>query len=213
MTDRPPNRERAANLTRVAWLVSVAGPVVLIGLLCLVKAASSPAAGLPAPELTVESAIEEEECVEWEEGLLECEPVEGSDEAAPYPPEECVLRSASASVLSSPSRNRLRLVVRYSTAAPTRAYLDFQMQGSAGPVSLGVVKRHLGRSGVLRLRETLGDAQMQRARDDGGFLVTLDIPSTPSYCEQYFTRTVALRRTVHGQTAWFQSDPAFEPAG
>jgi hypothetical protein len=43
MTDRPSNPEPAVNLTRLAWLVSIAAPVVLIALLCLVKAASLPA--------------------------------------------------------------------------------------------------------------------------------------------------------------------------
>jgi hypothetical protein len=44
MSDRPANPEGAANLTRVAWLVSIAGPVVLIALLCLIKAAGAAAA-------------------------------------------------------------------------------------------------------------------------------------------------------------------------
>lgn len=43
MTDRPANPEGAVNLTRVAWLVSIAAPLVLIALLCLVKAAGAAA--------------------------------------------------------------------------------------------------------------------------------------------------------------------------
>jgi hypothetical protein len=44
MIERPSNRERAVNLTRVAWLVTIAAPVVLLAFLCLVKAAGSVAA-------------------------------------------------------------------------------------------------------------------------------------------------------------------------
>ncbi|HEY7255255.1 MAG TPA: hypothetical protein VH476_01110 [Solirubrobacterales bacterium] len=211
MTDRPPNAERALNLTRVAWLVSIAAPALLIALLGLVKAASSPAAEFPAPEAPAESTLEEE-CIEWEEGVVECEPAEEPAETGPYPPEECLLRTARARVISNPSRNRLRLVVGYSTVVPTRAYLDFEMRSGGASLGLGVVRRHLGRSGVLRLRESLGEAQMERAQDATDFLLTVDIPSTPSYCERYYTRRLALKRTVHGQAAWFQSDPAFGPA-
>jgi hypothetical protein len=58
MTHRPTDPGRETNLTRLAWLVSIVTPVVLIGLLCLVKAASSTAAQLPAPEPTAASPLE-----------------------------------------------------------------------------------------------------------------------------------------------------------
>src|SRR5262249_54128897 len=145
-------------------------------------------------------------------GVVECEPAEDSTESGPYPPEECLLRSARARVLSSPSGSRLRFVVGYSAVVPTRAYLDIEMRSGGTSSGLGVVRRHLGRSGVLRLRESLDAGQMERARDATDFLLTIDIPSTPSYCERYFTRHLELRRTVHGQPAWFQSDPVFGPA-
>ncbi|HEY1355008.1 MAG TPA: hypothetical protein VGF09_01715 [Solirubrobacterales bacterium] len=211
MTERPADPEREVNLTRVAWLVSIAAPVVLIALLGLVKAASSPAAEFPPPEAAAESALGEE-CIEWEEGVVECEPAEAPAEPGPYPPEACLLRSAQARVVSSASRNRLRIVVRYSAVVPTRAYLDFEMRSGGASLGLGVVKRHLGRSGVLRLRESLGAAQMERARQATDFLLTVDIPSTPSYCDRYSTRRLSLRRTLHGRPAWFQSDPASGPA-
>jgi hypothetical protein len=37
MGDRGANRSHAANLTRIAWLVSLAAPALLIGLLSLAK--------------------------------------------------------------------------------------------------------------------------------------------------------------------------------
>lgn len=207
MTHRPTNPGREMNLTRLAWLVSIAAPVALIGLLCLVKAASATAAQQPAPEPITANQLEEE-CFEWEEGGLECEEAEG---VGPRAPEECLLRTARARVVSSPSRNRLLMIVRYSTVEPTHAYLDFQMRKGAESLDLGVVRRHLGNSGVLRLTETLGDVRMERARDASDYLLTLDVPTAPSYCQPFFTRLLSLRRTVHRQTVWFQSDPAVGP--
>jgi hypothetical protein len=208
MSERPANPEREVNLTRLAWLVSIAAPVVLIALLCLAKAATSGAAELPVPE-PVGETLPEDECIEWEEEVIECEPAEEEPaEPGGVPPEECILRSARARVLSYATRNRLRLVVHYSTVAPTRAYLDFRMRGGAGSMSLGVVRRHLGLSGVLRLNERLGEAQMERAREASDYVLTLDIPAAPGYCESYFTRRLALRRSLRGRTVWLQSDQA-----
>jgi hypothetical protein len=212
MTLRPTNPGRETNLTRLAWLVSIATPVLLIALLGAAKAAAVPAAGVPTPDPVAEAATEEE-CVEWEEGEIECEAEEAEEaETGPLPPEECLLRTAQARVVSGPTRNRLRLVVRYTTSTPTRAYLDFALRNGGGSLDLGVVRRHLGRSGVLRLHETLGTGEMERARDASDYLLTLDIPSAPSYCQQYFSRRLDLKRTAHGQTAWSQSSQASGPA-
>ena len=217
MTHRPANPGREMNLTRLAWLVSIATPVVLIGLLCLAKAASSHRAvrGHRNAGTGRRTDEVEEECFEWEEGVLECEDrrSEAEAKAARYPPEECLLRTARARVVSSPSRNRLRFIVRYTTVDPDAGLPRLpDAQGRADSLDLGVVKRHLGRSGVLRLTRD------PRQRPDGAgpqtpatILLTLDIPSAPSYCQPYFTRRLALRRTVHGQTVWFQSDPAAGP--
>ncbi len=214
MTERPATPEREVNLTRIAWLVSIVTPVVLVGLLCLAKAASSAPAveGPPAPPDPALTEELEEECFEFEEGVLECEGAEATAEAGPLPPEECLLQTARARVLTYASRNRLRLVVRYTSLAPTRAYLDFRMRNGEDSLRLGLVRRHLGRSGVLHLGQSLGEDRMQRARQARAFLLTLDLPSTPSYCQRYFTRRLSLRKTVQGQTVWFQSDPAFGPA-
>ena len=58
MTHRPKTPAASSNLTRLAWLVSIVAPVVLIGLLCLVKAASATAAANPAPEPPTAPMIE-----------------------------------------------------------------------------------------------------------------------------------------------------------
>ena len=212
MTHRPENPGRELNLTRLAWLVSIVAPVVLIGLLCLVKAASATAAANPAPVLPAAPMIENEEegedaCFEWEIGVLECEEPESAAKEGPYPPEECLLRTVQARVVSSPSHDRLLFIVRYSMVVPTRAYLAFEVHKGHDSFALGIVKRHLGKSGVVRINERLGSGQMEKARSASDYLLTLDIPSTPSFCQPYFTRRLSEKRTLHGQTVWLQSDP------
>jgi hypothetical protein len=193
------------NLTRLAWLVSIATPVLLLALLGIAKAASGAETSVPAPVPSVEPAYEEE-CEETGEGEFECEAEEGEEvEEGAFPPEECMLQSAQARVVSRPARNRLQFVVHYTTIEPTRGYLDFELRGRGGSLNLGIVKRRLGRSGVVRLTETLGDGEMQRALAADGFLFTLDIPSAPSYCRPYFTQQLSVKRTGHGQTAWSEA--------
>jgi hypothetical protein len=194
------------NLTRIAWLASIVAPVLLIGLLGLVKAASSPAAPLPTGSV-------EEDCIDWEEGVLDCEPAEESAGPGAPAPEECLLRSARARVLSYDSRNRLRLVVRYTTYAPTRAYLDFRALSGPDTLGLGVVKRHLGRSGVVRLNEVLGAERMEQVRAAGNFELTLEIPSTPGYCQGYFELRLDQKRVVRAGTVWLQSAPVAPALG
>jgi hypothetical protein len=215
MTHRPENPGRELNLTRLAWLVSIVAPVLLIGLLCLVKVGSATAVVNPAPELPAAPMIENEEedegeeaCFEWEVGVLECEEPESAAAEGPYPPEECLLRTVQARVFSSPSHNRLRFIVRYSMVVPTRAYLDFEVHKGHDSFSLGIVKRHLGKSGVVHINESLGSGQMETARSASDYLLTLDIPSTPSLCQPYLSRQLSQKRTLHGQTVWLQSDPA-----
>ena len=218
MTHRPENPGRELNLTRLAWLVSIVAPAVLIGLLCLVKAASATAAVNLALQPPIAPMVEneeegegEEDCFEWELGVLECEEPETAAAEGPYPPEECLLRTVEARVVSSPSHNRLRFIVRYSMVVPTRAYLDFEVHRGHDSFALDIVKRHLGKIGVVRINESLGSGQMEMARNASDYLLTLDIPSTPSSCQPYFTRRLSQRRTLHGQTVWLQSGPAAGP--
>ncbi len=211
MRHRPANPFREMSLTSLAWLVSIATPILLIALLGAAKAAAAPAVEIPTPESVAEPVFEEE-CEEAEEGEFECVAEEEESEDGPLPPEECVLQTARARVVSRPVRNQLRFVIRYTTVAPTRAYLDFELRGGGGSVNLGVVKRHLGRSGVVRLHQTLGEGEMDRTRGASDFLFTLDIPSAPGYCRQYLTHRLSLKRTAHGQSVWLQSEPVSDPA-
>jgi hypothetical protein len=205
MAERPANPQRELNLTRIAWLVSIVTPAVLIALLCLAKAASSAITAEDPLAEPADPALIEEDCIEWEEGVLDCEPAEVAAEDGGLPPEECLLRTVRARVVHT-SRDRLRLVVHYTTLAPTRAYIDFRMRSGGGSFSLGVVRRHLGRSGTLRLSESLGDDRAARAREARDFLLTIDVPAAPGFCHPYFTHRLSERRTVRGHSVWVESD-------
>jgi hypothetical protein len=201
MAERPASPERELNLTRLAWIVSILTPLALISLLFLVKVASS-AAAEEEPFESSEAPLVSEECIEWEEGVIECEPAE---EAAPADaaPEECLLRSARARVIQA-SEGRLRLIVHYRAVIPTRAYVELRMRTGGETFSLGLVRRPLGRSGRLRLNETLSAEGVKRARGARDFLVTLDLPSAPDHCRGRLTLRLSERRTIRGHSVWIE---------
>jgi hypothetical protein len=63
---------------------------------------------------------------------------------------QCSLRSTKAHVAAR--RKRLRLMIGYTTSAPTKVRIEIHV----GKHRLGVVKRHVGRSGVLRIARRVG---------------------------------------------------------
>lgn len=128
--------------------------VVLLPLLLFALLAAAPLVAADEAEDADESALVEEVLdeafEECEEDLLceeEVEAEEAEGEAA-YPP-ECVLRSAKAHAVLK--KNKLKLTVGYTTSEPTKANVDVHY----GSTRLGQFKRHLRRSGVLRLTRPL----------------------------------------------------------
>ena len=82
-------------------------------------------------------------------------------------PEECILRSAHGQAITSGNDDKLKLTIGYTTYEPAGASLKIGQ--------LGTVRRHLGRSGVLRLVEDL------HGHDGPKHLsVQIDIPSAKS---------------------------------
>jgi hypothetical protein len=217
MTSKSETTLRHVDTPRIVWLVSVVIPLVLVALLCVARPADAAVVGPPAPPPELEEEFEEEpeeepeeECEEVEEGLVECEEAEAAGEqTGPYPPAECLLRTARARVFTYTSRDELRLVVRYTSVAPAKVYVDFRLKSSKGSLKLGLVKRRFSKRGLFRLNESLSDARMERVRAAKRFVVTLDIPAAPSYCHRYYTRRLTIKKTVHGQAVWFQSDSIF----
>jgi len=160
---------------------------------------------------SVASAEEECEVLEDEEGLEEEDPdcEEGQDGNGRVPPEECLMRTARARLFTYNSQNRVRLVIRYTAFAPADVYVDYKLSGGKGPLKLGTAHQHFAKSGLLRVNEHLSDGEMDRVRAAKRFTVLMDVPSAPRLCRRYDTRHLTIRRTVHGQVVWFQSDSIF----
>lgn len=141
-------------------LILVVQVLVALGLLAAALAPiSDTASASPLPEageaLVEEEAdeIEEVDCeleeeVFEEEGLCE-EEESGSSEGG------CPLRSAHGHAAAL--HERLKVTIGYMSSEPITAKI--QIQGGAHPETF---KRHLGKSGVLRLTEKLGERHGNR---------------------------------------------------
>jgi hypothetical protein len=154
-------------------------PLALVLLLCALVPSTASAAELPplgpatfaleeepeaeaaAEEVEIEEACEEAE--EEFEGFEECEEVESGAAQAASAREECVLRTARAHAALSRTGEKLKLTIGYTAYEPAKAKIE------VGRV--GTVKRHLGRSGVVRITKKLGANSGKR------LVVTIEIPS------------------------------------
>jgi hypothetical protein len=170
----------------------------------------------PTPARRTFSVISpEEECevFEDEDGVEEedpdCEEDEGSPENSKVPPEECVMRTARARVFTYASQNRIRLVIRYTAFDPGDVFVDYRLNGGKGGLKLGTAHQHFAKAGLLRVNEHLSESEMAKVRAAKGFTVTMTIPAAPRYCHRYDTRHLTIRRTIHKQPVWFQSDSVF----
>jgi hypothetical protein len=223
---------------RVAWLVSFVVPMVLLALLLALKpaaAATGPGNQPPGsatvlevaePEEEGEEALEEcgetepeEEVVEEteveaeeepeaiEESAETCEPGDKKDGGTP--PAQCLLRTARARLFAYSSHDRVRLVIRYTTFAPASVTVEYSFDGPPGSQRLGAATRRFETGGQFRVSEKLSRAEMAKVLAAKSFTVTMNIAAAPRYCQRFYTRHLTVRRTVHGQTIWFQSDSAF----
>lgn len=131
--------------------------IVLLPLLLLALLAAAPLATADEAEETDESALVEEALEECEEDWACEEEVETEEaEAEATYPSECVLRSAKAHAVVK--KNKLKLTVGYTTSEPTKANVDIHY----GSTRLGQLKRHLRRSGVLRVTKKLSGTQSDK---------------------------------------------------
>jgi hypothetical protein len=178
--------------------------------------AEEPTTGIVDPEPAIRHfflEFEEDECeevgeeLEDEEGNVEiCE--EGGAKS-PMPPEECLLRSARARVLTFAAHDRIRLVVRYTSFSPADVLVAYRLTGGRGPLGLGSARVHFTQQGLYRATERLSEAQAAKVRAAKRFTVTLDILGTPDYCHRFETRHLTIRKTVHNQVVWFQEGSIF----
>lgn len=191
--------DHSAQIARIAWLVTFVVPLVLAGLLLTVKSAQAEPLSVPvALDADVEEIFEaeieevselapEEACIEAEEAfeveeLAEIEMEEICEEEQPErgprgeatngdaAAEECALRSASANAVTK--NDKLKLTIGYTTTEPVNAKVEIKQGG----VKLASLSRHLGRSGVLRHTEKLGE------NEDGKLTVRLKLASGAAGC-------------------------------
>lgn len=148
---------------------------------------------------------DEDESDEAEEGSEEpC--AEGSNGAAP--PRECVLRSVRADLIAYPPQERVRLVLRYTTFAPTDAVVSIRL-GGHGSARLIEAHRHLARQGLLRLSEKLSRPAMARVRLARRLTVETSVAAAPASCRRYAFRHLTVRHAGHGQVLFTQADSVF----
>jgi len=204
-----------AAAVRFAWWAAFFATLTLIAVLGIAKSAQAltvPAAGgpgiiaAPAPPAD-EEAEEEAEASEGEgfedencgvEEGEECEDEGGGPEA----PQECLLTSVEATVAVATNHHRVRLQIRYATATPTAASVDYGLHGSKGSLFLGGEKKHLAKQGVLRLSKTLTETQMGKVMAAKGFTVRLRVPAAPDYCRAFFDYQLDVRRATPSGLSW-----------
>ncbi len=149
----------------------------------------------------------ENEEAEFEEGEFEeCELAEA--DAVPPPP-ECLLRSARARLVSYSARERVLLVVRYTSYAPTDLNIRYGLGGARGSPPVGQARAHFSERGLFRLSERLSKAEMTKVRSAKRFTVDLEVPGAPGFCRRYETRRLSAHRAAHGGTIWLQSGSPF----
>jgi hypothetical protein len=228
-------RSQTTQIARIAWFTTFVLPLILAALLLGVRSAQAtppvPDSTLLAVEEEFELEFEGEEeegefeaeaCAvaeeESEEGELNekaveiaCDELKGRDgkkaagSASAAAPEECLLRSAHARVVASPQHHSLKLTVGYTTHEPTTATIDYGVKGGKGTMHLGTVKRHLGRSGVIRLTETGGSA-MAKVEAAGRFTVRLHIARAPAKCRRFETEQLTDKHASERQIVWSQTN-------
>jgi hypothetical protein len=157
--------------------------------------------------LATEEECESGEELEDEEGNVE--ECEAEEEGPAVPPAECLLRTARARVFTYTAQERVRLVIRYTSYTPAEVHVDYRLSGTRGSLELGEARGHFARRGLFHLTERLSKVEMAKVRAARRFTVDLDIPAAPSFCRRYETRHLTVRRSVHGQAVWFQSDSIF----
>lgn len=205
---------------RAAWWIAIAA--VLVALLSLGAARSAQALTIAAPaapgstlafddlvedpaeegEVEGEEEAEFEECeVFADEGEEEeiCEEGETGEEATPP---ECLLSSAEATVLTSPSHDTVRISVRYTARSAAAVRVDLKLRGRKGALRLGGEQERFKRSGVYRETERLTDPQMAKVIAAKSFTVELAAVNTPRYCHSYFDSELTVKRASGGGLTW-----------
>jgi hypothetical protein len=156
-------------------------------------------------ECVIDAGEEEEELFEELEGECEAE----AEDAGPFPPEDCLLRTARARVLASPEQGKVDLTLHYSFSVPTSVSVTYRAKGGKGALQLGGATRRLSARGELRLSERVSESQMAKVSAARDFSIQLHVPVAPSACNRFYTRRLAIKHARGKQLVWSQSDSIF----
>lgn len=208
--DRPGNRSSLSPqpLTRLATFAWTLLAILLLAALIFVRqseAVSAPSQG-PATSAVEDEEFEFGEESEAEEDEEEFEDDEEDEELGTTGPlllpPECLLHTAAAQVAATTSQGNVRLTIRYTSYVPTDVSVDYWLKGSKGALHLGETKRHFGRQGVFRENEHLSDRSMTKVLAARTFVVQLEIPDAPSFCQKYSTQRLTVKHVAGGHATW-----------
>jgi hypothetical protein len=213
------NPHAGSRLRRLAAFTPIAIWVVLVG--CTVAAAAprhlatsdpNPTPGLQtaAEQTAAEDELEEEAEWEWgeseeEEIEVELEYEEGNESGMTegvYAPPECMLQDAKARVVASNARDTLRLVLHYASRESAHVTVHYWLTGARGPMRLEPLRRHTNRHGTIGHTVHPSDRQMARVRAAHTFVVHVDVPGAPAYCERYATLRLSAKQRGRARTVW-----------
>jgi hypothetical protein len=205
--------ERETRAVRLAWWVSFLATLTLVAILGLAhsaQAASVPIAGPLLSAVTLPTALDPDEEAETaeEDGdeVEECEGDEDENECAEEAEEEtgdeCILKSAEATVLVLPEQAKVRLTLRYTTFFPAVVNVRYGLRGGKGRLKMGGDSRRFGHRGVFRETEELSEAEMAKTKAATEFEVDAHAVNTPGYCRRLFGRKLTARHASGGTIAW-----------
>jgi hypothetical protein len=206
-----PLAARESHTLRFAWWVSFLATLVLIALLGLARSAQAETVADPllsavvlptAPEAEEEAETAEEDGEEVEECEVEEDEDECAEEAEEETGEECILKSAEATVLVLPDRDKVKLTLRYTTFSPAVVSVRYGLRGGKGRLKMGGDSRRFGHRGVFRETEKLSEAEMAKTKAATEFEVGAYAVNAPGYCHQLFDRKLTARHASHGTIAW-----------
>jgi hypothetical protein len=206
-----PLAARESHSIRFAWWVSFLATLALVALLGLARSAQAAAVTDPLlsavvfptasdPEEEAETAEEDGEEVE------ECEVADEEDEcdeeAGEETGEECILKSAEATVLVLPDQGKVKLTLRYTTFSPAVVDVRYGLRGGKGGLKMGGDSRRFGHRGVFRETEQLSEAELTKTKAATEFEVDAHAVNTPGYCRQLFDRSLTAKHPAHGGLVW-----------
>ncbi len=163
-----------------------------------------------------EACFEEEgESEEAEEAGNEEGEVEATEECEAeaqggelLPPEECVLRTASARVFTAAAHDKVRLVLRYTAFAPTEVAVAYRLKGGKGSLQFDETRERFTKRGVFRSNEALNEAQMNRVLAAKSFEVQLRVLAAPALCNRYYSKHLTTKRGGASHAVWSEPGPS-----